>query len=125
MRLYNINTKRDFEHRFFYNLVYEWEDVISKTLNVPLMHEYAPNVMYRSLRNKYLRRIPLIRDFLCPNGLSLCFDMNPVDEPRVNSKHIIPWIIDFYLPEEKLPRFNEAYRDHQRAEPEPYRTEGA
>ena len=112
MKLKHINTKRDFEHRFFYDLVYEWEDIISKTLNVPMLHEYREYLMYRNMRNKYLRRIPILREMLYPHGLSLSFDMDPVEKPRFNSKHIIPWIIDFYLPVEKLPQFNEAYKGH-------------
>ena len=112
MRLSSINTKRGFEHRFFYDLVFEWEDAISATLGIPLYYEYSPYLMYRKMRNKYLRKLPILRDFLYPSGISLCFDMNPVDEPRFNSKHIIPWIIDFYLPEERLPYFNEAYKEH-------------
>lgn len=112
MKLSFINTKRDFEHRFFFDLVYEWEDVLSKTLNIPLYHEYRPYLMYKMMRNKYLRKIPILRKFLYPHGLSLCFDMDPVEKPRFNSKNIIPWIIDFYLPKEKLPQFNEAYKGH-------------
>lgn len=112
MKLSFINTKRDFEHRFFYDLVYEWEDVISETLNVPLLHEYRPYLMYKKMRNKYLRQIPVLREFLYPHRMSLCFDMDPVEQPRFNSKNIIPWIIDFYLPTDKLPQFNEAYKRH-------------
>lgn len=112
MQLSYINTKRDFEHRFFFDLVYEWEDIISDTLNIPLYHEYRPYLMYRNMRYKYLRQIPILREFLYPHKMSLCFDMEPVEQPRFNSKHIIPWIIDFYLPEEALPKFNIAYREH-------------
>ena len=112
MQLSYINTKRDFEHRFFFDLVYEWEDILSEVLNIPLYHEYRPYLMYRNMRNKYLRKIPILRDFLYPHKMSLCFDMDPVEKPRFNSKHIIPWIIDFYLSEEKLPQFNYAYREH-------------
>ena len=112
MYLSYINTKRDFEHRFFYDLVYEWEDVLCKSFNVSLYYEYRPYLMYRNMRNKYLRRIPILREFLYPHKISLCFDMEPIEKPRFNSKHIIPWIIDFYLPEEKLPQFNIAYREH-------------
>ena len=112
MQLSYINTKRDFEHRFFFDLVYEWEDIISDTLNIPLYHEYRPYLMYRNMRNKYLRKIPILREFLYPHKMSLCFDMDPVEQPRFNSKYIIPWIIDFYLSEEALPKFNIAYREH-------------
>lgn len=112
MQLSYINTKRNFEHRFFFDLVYEWEDIISDTLNIPLYYEYRPYQMYRKMRNKYLRQIPILREFLYPHKMSLCFDMDPVEQPRFNSKHIIPWIIDFYLPEEKLLQFNYAYREH-------------
>ena len=42
MQLSYINTKRDFERRFFFDLVYEWEDIISDTRNIRLYHEYRP-----------------------------------------------------------------------------------
>lgn len=112
MELSYINTKRNFEHRFFYDLVYEWEDLISETLRIPLYFEYRPGLMYKSLSNKYLRMIPVLRDFLYPSGICLCFDMDPVEKPRFNSKHIIPWIIDFYLTEKQLKQFNDAYKGH-------------
>ncbi len=38
MKLDLIYTKRKYEHRFFFDLVYEWEDILIKALGLKPYH---------------------------------------------------------------------------------------
>lgn len=79
-------------------IIYEWEDVISKELNIPVLS--FPSFYGRV--NHYNIYTPLIG----PHRDTFRFVTNGrnFDEP-MNSKHIIPCIIDFFEKEDQLKEF--------------------
>ena len=85
-------------------IIYEWEDEIARELSVPVVSYPS---FYR-IPNRLKFHSPL----LGPNKDSFRFVINgrDYDEP-MNSKHIIPCIIDFFEREDQLQEF---YRKHSR-----------
>ena len=117
MELKYIYTKRDLESRVFYDLVFEWEDALERTLNLSYYPEYSSTAIYKIWRHKFIRGIYRLCPFVCqplfPFSYGLKFDMNPhIGKRRPNSEHIIPWVIDFYLEDDQLSQFNTSYKHH-------------
>lgn len=79
-------------------VIYEWEDIIAQELSVPV-NRYS--IIY-----KILNRLGLHLSFLPLHKDSFRFVVNgrDFDEP-MNNKHIIPCVIDFFEPKDKLPDF--------------------
>ena len=122
MKLRLLYTKRKYENRFFYDLVYEWEDILVKELKLKLRDydeewaKYERGGIYEILRFKTLRRLikhfKLVRHIFIPSIDGLKLDMWTQLAPRFNDQHIIPWIIDFFLEEKDFESFNECYRGY-------------
>jgi len=85
-------------------IIYEWEDEISRELNVPI--ESYPS-FYR-----YVNRFHLHSSLIGPKSDTFRFVINgrDYDEP-MNSKHIIPCVIDFFEKDDQLQEF---YQKHSR-----------
>lgn len=119
MKFKYLFTRREIESQVFYDIVFEWEKVLSEL--VGLKYYYYDDKMSDlgggkclniSILRRLIRRSILIRRFCAPHSLGLKFDMNPVDKERYNSEHIVPWIIDFFWEENKFAQFCEAYKKH-------------
>ena len=103
MKIRQIITRRNsIGHNYALPIIFEWEDVISKELKVPVL---ACSSLY-----KYVNRFNIHTRLLGPYKNSFRFVTNGrnYDEP-MNSKHIIPCIIDFFEREDQLQDF---YRKH-------------
>lgn len=103
MNLRQLFTKRNaVGQNYALPIIYEWEDVISKELNIPI-HDYP--YIYRII-NRLGIHIPQ----LGPNKYTFRYVINGqnYDEP-MNNKHIVPCIIDFFEKEEQLSDF---YKKH-------------
>lgn len=111
----SIFTKRKYETRNFWDLVYEWENILSDQLNIPLINE-------SKLFDKILKGIPGLYFLQNRGRLSLCFQMGAEIVPAKmkflqsifglrskNIKSVIPCIIDFWQPKEDVPLLNKAY----------------
>lgn len=85
-------------------IIYEWENEISREIGVPVRP-------YPSLY-RYVNRLGLHTSLVAPFSDTFRFVINgrDYDEP-MNSKHIIPCIIDFFEKGEQLQEF---YRKHSR-----------
>lgn len=105
MTIDQVNTKRDFDKSFYYEIVYEWEDVIAKNLHLQLYNENP------LLYNRIFKRLPLVITNLANTKKnSFVFDMWPMLLHGVNNrKNIIPNIIDFYVLPNELPVFYKNY----------------
>lgn len=105
MVINSIVTKRRYERRPSYDLVYEWEDVLMHDLSVTFFNE--PSYY------KYARRLPLV-SHLCSygKGNTLIFEMVPQIKYRGYQRNIIPWIIDYFLNDEQIPFFERAYKEN-------------
>ena len=103
MKVNGIYTIRDVSHPYYWDIIYEWEDIFSQVFDAPLIpvgKDY--DEIYRpSFFRKILNRINYyqIRDryFLQPTDYYLAFHIGP---PGVYSFHsrmnVIPIIIDFW-----------------------------
>ena len=85
-------------------IIYEWEDVIAKEMNV-LVVSYPP--LYRVV-NRLNIHSPLIGPF--KDSFRFVINGRNCDEP-MNSKHVITCIIDFFEKEKQLQEF---YEKHSR-----------
>lgn len=89
--LEQILTKRKKSPSFNYDLIYEWEDVLSDKLDIPLVDENQ--LVY----NKIVRVVPFLPQAIQTAKPSLVFDIYPTLIGRGgNKKNIIPVIVDFY-----------------------------
>lgn len=87
-----IATKRKYLKNFNYDLVYEWEEQLSKNLDLPFFYEN------KWVYNKMVRVIPFLPQMLQTSKKVLVFDMFPTLIGRGCNKHnIIPVIVDFYI----------------------------
>lgn len=104
-----ILSKRFFQNAFYWQQVFEWEDVLKEKMSAKLVPNLslAPFVKIRTLFN-YLP--------ICPKSPSIIFEMNPERRwiSSYNQRHIIPYVIDFYLDtDEKLNKFYKDYSNHK------------
>ena len=82
-----IVSCRNIQSRAFYEIVFEWEDIIAEKLDIPIVFE-NPFVDKRWVKN-----IPFLPKLLQTNKPSLIFEMNPRLRNRANNKkYIIPYI---------------------------------
>ena len=85
-------------------IIYEWEDDISKELNIPV----KKNPLFLRAANRFGFYFPL----LGPNKNTFRFVINGRDQDEpMNSKHIIPCIIDFFEKKDQLQAF---YKKHSK-----------
>lgn len=86
-----ILTKRKKSPSMSYDLIYEWEDVLSKQMSLPLVDEN------QLLYNRIVRLVPLLPKLMQTNTVSIVFDIYPNLINRGNNKaNIVPAIVDFY-----------------------------
>ena len=105
MHLTQIYTQRNsFNQNYAQPIIYEWEDIIAKELDIPVVN-YP--LFYR-VANK----LDIHTSFWGPLKDTFRFVVNAqnYDEP-MNSRHIIPCIIDFFENKNQLKEF---YRKHSR-----------
>ena len=109
-KLSRIISQRAYAKYPSFMIVYEWEDVLSQELSLPIVNE-------NDIKYKFFRRFEnnglteLYHQFVPKRDLKLRFVM----QARTNKQCIldcntIPVIIDFWLEEHDLPSFYEAYK---------------
>lgn len=103
MEIYKIISNR-FRNgqNYAQSIVYEWEDIIAQKMNL--------SIVGKSIMQKIANRYNLHSSLVCPrkNTFRFIVNANQSDEP-INSKHIIPCIIDFFEREERLPELYSKY----------------
>ena len=105
MYLAQIYTKRSRSgQNYAQPIIYEWEDVIARELDIPVIH--------RPFSYKVINKLGIHTPFTGPLKNTFRFVLNgrDYDEP-MNSKHIIPCVIDFF---EKKDQLQEFYSKHSR-----------
>lgn len=116
-----IYTNRLFNDEAFYDLVYEWEDVLSAELGIPLVglfDNWSLSGIRRLFTCIFRRMLHLNNDAVTnivffPSKCGLKFYMGTSLKRKWKSANIIPWIIDFYLSSnDELTRFNEVYKHY-------------
>lgn len=110
MQLKNIITERKYQFHFAMQIVYEWEEVISRQLGLEFIYESY----WGGLLNKLLKKLhyPASPRFLFKEN-SLKVELVAKCESDVyNHPKIVPWIIDFYLTEKDLSSFETAHKNN-------------
>lgn len=114
IKIENILTVRKYRNQLTFRLIYEWEDIISKSLNIPLKSSslFWDKVQFRFNKNPFLTYMYKKIYALFHRGYSLYFVMRAETYPMCQiNKRIIPVIIDFWLKEEQFNAFYNAYKD--------------
>lgn len=108
MELQQIGTVRKFQHWPSYDLVYEWEDVLAKNLDLKFAYK-------KSWAFSKLRRVPLFNSLAKHHANTFCFDMSAcIGVSRLdNTSKVIPCVIDFYLKENQMSQFIYAYHKNR------------
>lgn len=102
-----LSQRSYMSHRHYFSITFEWEDILSRKLGVPISPER------RCVRRKFWRLVPKLPALLQTNRNSFTYEMAPNIQNRYNNKsNIIPNIIDFYLKDEQLVRFCHEYRNN-------------
>lgn len=102
MKIEWVATLRDFVKKPNYDLIYEWEDIIAKKLNVQFV----------KMNPKFTRLLNIICWFnLCKHKkVTFGFELSAYTKPRyLNNKNFIPCIIDFFVSPHEIKSFEKAY----------------
>ena len=104
-----ILSKRFFQNAFYWQQVYEWEDVLKDILTASIVPNFslAPFAKISGI----FKLLPL-----CPSCPCVIFEMNPERRwiSSYNRENVIPYVIDFYLDtNEKLEKFYKEYSKHK------------
>jgi len=107
--MYRINkliTTRKWNHWPSWDLVFEWEDVFKDYFNLEFY--YDPAIF------KYAWRIPIpaLTQMLHTSEPALLFQMSADTKGGYNKRNIIPCLIDFFVPEKNIQKFEKAQSNH-------------
>lgn len=109
-KLAKIQSQRAYANYPSYKIVYEWEDIIAKELNIPIKKEWV-------FKFKFFRRFEknglteLYHSLIPKRDLKLRFVMQARAKRQcILDCNTIPVIIDFWLEEDDLEGFNTAYK---------------
>lgn len=116
MKLNQIISRRGYEKFQYWDIVKEWEDILSKELQVPIVNEPA------FLGNQIARGIPFLYRIFTRKKSSLYFQLAAEIAPsrlkklqllfefrNKNISNVIPCIIDFWVPKNDIRIFNKIY----------------
>ena len=106
---YVIDSRRSYEFWPSWHLVYEWEDEIVRNLKKSRINSESKfNYLFRKLIFEKLKL--LSTNVLVNQNKHVCFEMVPRLESSINNRgNLYPIIIDFFLKEEQLIQFEQAY----------------
>ncbi len=103
MKLSGITSRRGIKHRPSWNLVFEWEDILSRSLSVPLR---CPGRVGWTLRS-IVRRLGLPFSHSGDPTLEFVMVAKPDNQGRYG-RNSVPWIIDYFLSDSDTCRFLES-----------------
>ena len=108
MELNRILTCRNHDQRFFWQIVFEWEDVFAKEMNLSLWNE--PQIS----QNPHAFRLPMLGDLVTiGKGNIFRYDMSSGIYEFWNTRRVVPCIIDFIMDMKRLSEFEHAYKKHR------------
>lgn len=127
LNIENIISDRNFESWVSYQLIYEWEDQLSESLQIPIVHN--PDRLKTNLINRFRYNIskyisyPLIKALRVFTNIfhkqeelsvSLYFHLivsAPIELKRSRLNKVVPVIVDAFIDSDFLPEFNKKYKD--------------
>lgn len=110
MKLSQIISKEYYRGKVFWDIVFEWEDVFQKELNLKKVPDTALPII-----GNFVYRFPSLARLFPPYSTSLSFELGPWKEVVGRNKpNIVPWIIDFFIKDpNKLICFYKEYSEHK------------
>ncbi len=109
-KLNRIISQRRFSPYPSFRIVYEWEDILSQALGVPVRSPgEISNVLHRRFEKNGLTGLYHALTPQCSLGLRYIMTATTEEECWYN-RNSIPVIIDFWLEEKDLPAFYKAFR---------------
>lgn len=105
MEIENIITLRKMGRWTDYGLVFEWEDIFKEMFQSRFHYER------HLFNNRFFNNKPILSHINLPHSCSFAFDMYArLRNSRWNTKHIIPCIIDYYLDDNLVSKWERNYR---------------
>lgn len=99
MTLKRIISCRAYEHRGWFQIVWEWENILGNVLKIPI--KTPGNKPFRLRRLLRYLGFPL---FQFGTSVEFIMDGSPIDRRNIR-RNTIPWIIDYFLSEEATKKF--------------------
>jgi len=107
MKMQSIISQRTNEGIYWFDLVYEWEDILKDQMGLSFVHQK------RILNSKIALKFHRLFSMLQTNKNALAFEMTTSNLRVNNNKNIIPWIIDFYPSQKTLKDFYRSYNKNK------------
>ncbi|MBQ8047216.1 MAG: glycosyltransferase family 1 protein [Prevotella sp.] len=108
MKIERISSCRAIDKRFFWQIVFEWEDIFSREMGIPIWEEPKVSV------NPHAFRLPILDDIvLLGKGNLFRYDLSAGNYNFWNNHKVLPCIIDFNLTKKKIAGFERAYSKHK------------
>ena len=120
MRIDQIISRRGYEKFQYWDIVKEWEDILSSQLKISIVNEPA------FLGNHIVKGFPFLYSIFTRNKNSFYFQLAAEIAPArlkfiqsllgfrsKNISKVIPCIIDFWVSKEDIPIFNKIYSKHK------------
>ena len=94
-----ILTERRFNSKAAMQIVFEWEDVLSSALNIPLADAFNPTSLHQRV---ICRGMPGIARKWTTRNSAFMFEMIDLRGMWHNKKNIVPCIVDYFTRDTKL-----------------------
>lgn len=112
MKLSKILSQRAYATTPSWNIVYEWEDIISQSLKIQVDIESSFKRKFIIVGLDRLRISQLLQRFIPKRDLFLWYTSIDKPNPSIRlNKNCIPVIIDFWLKKDDLPKFYNSYKN--------------
>lgn len=111
MKVTALISERRLNKKAHMDLVYEWEDIFAKNMNIQIE---APSFIYTFINKLFKKtRFNFLWVFRKNNKLMFILRGNKTRPDGYNSKKVIPFIIDFFEKQEDLKLFYEGFKRHK------------
>lgn len=115
-----VMANADVKDTYFFDIVFEWEDILSRTLQKKIVYRSKFSYKYDEICRKIYRliKIPFFRLYNYFNVIhkegTFMFDVACKRQDGIyNNKKYIPCIIDFFYQREEYPLFINAYKNNE------------
>ncbi len=110
-KLTKVISKKNFNFGPSWEIVYQWEEAISKYFQIPVSYDTKLDLIKQNLIDKF--KLHKIYNLFCnKNRLNFKFIMTvSVNENKLLNRNTIPYIIDFWLSDSEFEAFFETYKN--------------
>lgn len=108
MKIEQIFSLRKVEKSYYYNIVYQWEDITSSTLGIEIVCAKSDKPLHGKLMaiTKHFRSLLFRKK-------TLVFHMNAYCQENIyNHPNVIPFVIDYWMDDKSIGDFEKAYSNN-------------